>query len=195
MTSKEKAQEKTVKKEVNKKKETASVSESKDTSKSKSKKTSEKSGSSKKLKQLEAELQEQKNKYLRLSADFDNFRKRTMREKAELSKIAGESIFVSILPVLDDLDRAMKAIGEATDMDAVKEGMQLIYNKFSEYLKQQGVKEIEAMHQEFDTDVHEAVTQIPAEENKLKGKVVDVIEKGYFLDEKVIRYSKVVIGV
>jgi molecular chaperone GrpE len=156
--------------------------------------TKKKPEESSKLKALEQELQEQKEKYLRLSADFDNYRKRTMKEKIELSKQAGEDIFASILPVLDNLERAMKSIEEAKDLDAVKEGMQLIYNMFKEYLGQQGVKEIEAMHQEFDTDLHDAVTKIPTPEKKLKGKVVDVIERGYFLNEKVLRYVKVVIG-
>jgi molecular chaperone GrpE len=146
------------------------------------------------LKELEKELQEQKEKYLRLSADFDNYRKRTMKEKIEMSKQAGEEIFASILPVLDNLERAMKSVEEAKDLNAVKEGMHLIHNMFKEYLGQQGVKEIEAMHEEFDTDVHDAVTKIPAPDEKLKGKVVDVIERGYFLHEKVLRYAKVVIG-
>ena len=153
-----------------------------------------KPGESSRLKALEQELQEQKEKYLRLSADFDNYRKRTMKEKIELSKQAGEDIFARILPVLDNLERAMKSIEEAKDLDAVKEGMHLIYNMFKEYLVQQGVREIEAMHQEFDTDLHDAVTKIPTPEKKLKGKVVDVIERGYFLNEKVLRYVKVVIG-
>ncbi len=148
----------------------------------------------KKVKDLENALTEEKNKYLRLSAEFDNYRKRTLKEKMELSKLAGEEIFLKILPVLDDLDRALKSIRESSELEAVKEGMQLIYSKFSEYLSQQGVKEIEALHQDFDTDLHEAITKIPAPEKKLKGKIVDVIEKGYFLNDRVIRYSKVVIG-
>ena len=143
---------------------------------------------------MEKELQEQKEKYLRLSADFDNYRKRTMKEKIDLTKHAGEEIFTRILPVLDNLERAMKSVEEASDLDAVKQGMHLIYNMFKEYLGQQGVTEIEAMHQAFDTDVHDAVTQIPAPDKKLKGKVVDVIERGYFLNDKVLRYAKVVIG-
>jgi molecular chaperone GrpE len=147
-----------------------------------------------KVKELEKALEEEKNKYLRLSAEFDNYRKRTLREKMDLSKLAGEEIFLKILPVLDDLDRAMKSIQESSDLEALKEGIQLIYGKFSEYLSQQGVKEIEALHKDFDTDLHEAVTKIPATDKKLKGKIVDVIEKGYYLNEKVIRYSKVVIG-
>jgi molecular chaperone GrpE len=156
--------------------------------------TKKKPEESTKIRHLEQELQEQKEKYIRLSADFDNYRKRTMREKIELGKQAGEEIFTRILPVLDNLERAMKSVEEAKDLDAVKEGMYLIYNMFKEYLGQQGVKEIEAMHQDFNTDVHDAVTKIPASEKKLKGKVVDVIEKGYFLNDKVLRYAKVVIG-
>jgi len=146
------------------------------------------------VKELEAALEEEKNKYLRLSADFDNYRKRMLKDRMDLVKLAGEEIFVKILPVLDDLDRALKSVQEASDLEAVKEGIQLIYSKFVDYLSQQGVKEIEALHQDFNTDVHEAVSQIPVPEKKLKGKVVDVIEKGYFLNDKVIRYSKVVIG-
>ena len=156
--------------------------------------TKKKPDESSKLKAMEQELQEQKEKYLRLSADFDNYRKRTMKEKIDWSKQAGADIFARILPVLDNLERAMKAVEEAKDLEAVKEGMHLIYNMFNEYLAQQGVKEIEAMHQEFDTDVHDAVTKIPAPDKKLKGKIVDVIERGYFLNDKVLRYAKVVIG-
>ena len=156
--------------------------------------TKKKPDESSKLKAMEQELQEQKEKYLRLSADFDNYRKRTMKEKIEWNKQAGADIFSMILPVLDNLERAMKAVEEAKDLEAVKEGMHLIYNMFNEYLGQQGVKEIEAMHQEFDTDVHDAVTKIPAPDKKLKGKIVDVIERGYFLNDKVLRYAKVVIG-
>lgn len=162
--------------------------------KSKSARTKKKAEESSKMTALEQELQEQKEKYLRLSADFDNYRKRTMKEKIELSKQAGEEIFARILPVLDNLERALKAVEEAKDLEAVKEGMGLIYNMFNEYLGQQGVKEIEAMYQEFNTDVHDAVTKIPAPEKKLKGKVVDVIERGYYLNDKVLRYAKVVIG-
>jgi molecular chaperone GrpE len=160
----------------------------------KSAKSAKKTDTSATMKALQQELEEQKEKYLRLSADFDNYRKRTLKEKIDLTKQAGEEIFTRILPVLDNLERAMKSVEEAKDMEAVKEGMQLIYNLFKEYLGQQGVKEIEAMHQEFDTDVHDAVTKIPASDNTLKGKVVDVIEKGYYLNDKVLRYAKVVIG-
>ena len=166
----------------------------KQTGSSSRKTASPKAGAEKTVKKLQNELQEEKDKYLRLSADFDNYRKRTLKEKMELSKYAGEEIYLRILPVIDDLERAMKSIEEAKEIEAVKEGILLIYNKFKEYLKQQGVKEIEALHQEFNTDVHEAVTQIPANDKKLKGKVVDCLENGYYLNDKVIRYSKVVIG-
>ena len=147
-----------------------------------------------KLKELELALQVEKDKYLRLSAEFDNYRKRTLKEKMDLTKLAGEGIFVKILPVLDDLERALESVQAASDLEAVKEGIRLIYGKFSDYLSQQGVKAIDALHKEFDTDLHEALSKVPASEKKLKGKVVDVIEQGYLLNDKVIRYSKVVIG-
>ena len=139
-------------------------------------------------------LVEMNDKYLRLAAEYDNYRKRTLRERMELTKSAGEDILVNILPVMDDFERALNVIDQSKDISAVKEGIHLIYNKFTEFLKQRGVKEIEAKEKEFDTDLHEAITKIPAPDEKLKGKVVDVIEKGYFLNEKVIRFSKVVVG-
>ncbi len=147
-----------------------------------------------KEKELKKKLQEQEEKYLRLSADFDNYRKRTLKEKIEMSKYAGIEILSQMLPVIDDFERAMKSMEDTQDIDAVKQGIELIYNKFKEYLSQQGVEEIEVLHTEFDTDLHDAVTKIPAPEDELKGKVVDVIEKGYKLNDKVIRYSKVVVG-
>jgi molecular chaperone GrpE len=147
-----------------------------------------------KEKELKHKLQEQEEKYLRLSADFDNYRKRTLKEKIEMGKYAGIEILSQMLPVIDDFERAMKSMEETQDIDAVKQGIKLIYNKFKEYLSQQGVEEIEALHTEFDTDLHDAVTKIPAPEDELKRKVVDVIEKGYKLNDKVIRYSKVVVG-
>ena len=135
-----------------------------------------------------------KDKYLRLSADFDNYRKRTLKEKMDLVKTASEETLVSILPVMDDFDRAMESIENAKDLEAVKQGIELIYNKFNDFLKTKGVQEIESMHEAFDTEFHEAVTKIPAENKKHKGKVVDVIQKGYRLHDKVIRYAKVVVG-
>ena len=111
-----------------------------------------------------------------------------------MTKYAGLEILSQILPVIDDFERAMASMKETQDSDAVRQGVELIYNKFKEYLTQQGIEEINALHQEFDTDLHEAVTKIPAPKNDLKGKIVDVIEKGYILNERVIRYSKVVVG-
>ena len=143
------------------------------------------------MEEIMAELQ---NKYLRLSAEFDNYRKRTLKEKMDLQVSAREDILVSILTVVDDFERGMESVESATDIDAVKEGLKLIYTKFSGFLSQQGVKEIKAVGKKFDTDLHEAITKIPVESKKKKGKVVDVVEKGYTLKEKVIRYSKVIIG-
>ncbi len=139
-------------------------------------------------------LAELQDRYLRLSAEYDNFRKRTLKEKIDLQKNANEGLLGALLPVADDFDRAMQSVDDASDVEAVKEGLRLIYGKFNGFLNQQGVKEIDAVNKEFDTDLHEAITKIPAPKKKLKGKVVDVIQKGYFLNEKVLRYSKVVIG-
>ncbi|NOZ46723.1 MAG: nucleotide exchange factor GrpE [Chlorobi bacterium] len=169
----------------------------------KSKKTTSKKVSSskpktdktlKELEELKAKLSEMNDKYLRLSAEYDNFRKRTLKEKMELTKTGGEDILLNILPVVDDFERALGSMDKIEDIKALKEGIMLIYNKFIDFLKSRGVKEIEAMHQKFNTDEHEALTQIPAPNKKLKGKVVDVIEKGYYLHDKIIRFSKVVVG-
>lgn len=138
-------------------------------------------------------INELNDKYLRLSAEFDNYRKRTLKEKLELTKTAGENIFTSMLPVIDDLERGLKHVDESDNVDALKEGMTLIYNKFKSFLNQKGVTEIESVNQVFDTDIHEAVTKIPAPSPEMKGKVLDCIEKGYKLSDKVIRYSKVVV--
>ncbi len=143
---------------------------------------------------MEEKLAELQDRYLRLTAEYDNFRKRTLKEKIDLQKSANESLLGAILPVADDFDRAMQSVEEAKDIEAVKEGMRLISGKFHGFLNQQGVKEIEAIHKAFNTDLHEAITKIPAPSKKLKGKVVDVVQKGYFLNEKVLRFSKVVIG-
>lgn len=143
---------------------------------------------------IEEKMAEIQDKYMRLSAEFDNYRKRTLREKIDLQVFAREDILSNILPVVDDFERGMDSVESATDINAVKEGLKLIYTKFSGFLNQQGVKEIEAVGKKFDTDLHEAITKIPVESKKKKGKVVDVVEKGYTLKEKVIRYAKVVIG-
>jgi len=139
-------------------------------------------------------LAELQDKYLRLNAEYDNYRKRTLKEKMELTKTAGEDILKGLLPVMDDFERALQSIDDAGDNQAVKDGVQLIYNKFKEFLKQQGVQEIEAQDMDFDTDKHEAISKIPAQEEDQKGKVVDVVQKGYYLNEKVLRYAKVVVG-
>lgn len=143
---------------------------------------------------LEEKLAELQDRYLRLSAEYDNYRKRTLREKFELIDGAKTEVLVNILPVVDDLERAMEAIKIAKDIEAVKAGMDLIHIKFSNYLTQQGVKEIDALNKELNTDQHEAITKIPVESKKKKGKVVDVVEKGYMLKDKIIRFAKVVIG-
>ncbi len=147
-----------------------------------------------KLKEYEVKNKELHDKYLRLSAEFDNYRKRTLKEKMELTKSAGEQLLVNILPVVDDFERGMKSISDAKDIESIKEGIKLIYNKLKEFLNQNGVKEIEASNKEFDIDYHEAITKTPVQDEKLKGKVVDIIEKGYILNDKVIRFSKVVVG-
>jgi molecular chaperone GrpE len=143
---------------------------------------------------VEEKLAEMQDRYLRLSAEFDNYRKRTLREKMELTKHAGENILISIIPVMDDFERALKLMENASDGNAMKSGIDLIYNKFSEFLKQNGLKEIEALNKDFNVDVHEAVTKVPVQDESMKGKVVEVVVKGYWLNDKVIRYSKVVVG-
>lgn len=139
-------------------------------------------------------IAEFQNKYIRLSADFDNYRKRTLKEKIDLIKSANAEILLNLLPVMDDFERALKSMEDIKGCKEIKDGIDLIYNKFGEFLKSSGVIEIDAMHKKFDTDIHEAVTKIPAPAKKLKGKVVDVIQKGYYLNEKIIRYPKVIIG-
>lgn len=137
---------------------------------------------------------ELQDKYLRLSAEFDNYRKRTHKEKSEMIKTASDDLLKKIIPVVDDFERGLAAVNNSVDLDAIKQGMNLIYGRFKEFLQQQGIREIDSMNQEFNTDFHEAVTTIPVTDENLKGKIVDVVEKGYFLHDKVIRYPKVVIG-
>ena len=147
-----------------------------------------------KEKELELKLKDQHDKYLRLTAEFDNYRKRMMKERIEMTQYAGADILTRFLPVLDDYERAIVSMKAIQDLEAIRQGIELIYNKFKDYLNQQGIKEIGALHQEFNTDFHDAVTKIPVQDEELKGKVVDVIVKGYTLNEKVIRYSRVVVG-
>ncbi len=143
---------------------------------------------------LQGKLAEAQDKYLRLAAEFDNYRKRTLREKTELIQTAGESLLKDILPVVDDFDRGLEMISKSDDIKSVGKGMELIYAKLKDFLATNGVKEIKAMNEPFDADWHEAVTNIPAPSEDLKGKIVDVIQKGYTLNDKIIRYPKVVVG-
>ena len=139
-------------------------------------------------------IEEQKDKYLRLSAEFDNYRKRTMKEKAELILNGAEKTISSILPIVDDFERALKNMETATDVAAVKEGVELIYNKFMSVLGQDGVKVIETKDKPLDTDFPEAIAVIPAPDKSLKGKILDCVQTGYTLNDKVIRHAKVVVG-
>ena len=146
------------------------------------------------LEEANKTIEDQKDKYLRLSAEFDNYRKRTMKEKAELILNGGEKTISSILPVVDDFERALKNMETATDVVAVKEGMELIYNKFMSVLAQDGVKVIETKDKPLDTDYHEAIAVIPAPDKALKGKILDCVQTGYMLNDKVLRHAKVVVG-
>ncbi|MDA3891158.1 MAG: nucleotide exchange factor GrpE [Salinivirgaceae bacterium] len=166
----------------------------KSSKKKKSSATSELEKKDKEIEDLRYKMSEINDKYMRLSAEFDNYRKRTLKEKSDLIKTAGCDVLADVLPVVDDFERAMIAMENAENITAVKEGVNLIFNKFSEFIKSKGIVEIEALNMDFDTDMHEALTKIPAHEENLKGKVVDVIQKGYKIEEKVIRYAKVVVG-
>lgn len=146
------------------------------------------------VKELEQKMAVINDKYLRLSAEFDNYRKRTLKEKMELTKNAGEQILSGILPVVDNFERALASMEMSDDVQAIREGVKLIYNSFREFLAQNGVTEIDCVNNTFDTDEHEAVTKIPAPSADLKGKVVDCIQKGYKLNDKVMRFAKVVVG-
>ena len=146
------------------------------------------------LTKTQEELANMKDKYLRLSAEFDNYRKRTMKEKAELILNGGEKSISSILPIVDDFERALKNMETAEDVTAVREGVELIYNKFMTVLGQNGVKVIETKEQPLNTDFHEAIAVIPAPAEKLKGKILDCVQTGYTLNDKVIRHAKVVVG-
>jgi molecular chaperone GrpE len=167
-----------------------STSESNDSGKN----DTETSSNEQQIIELEKKIAEEKDKYLRLYSEFDNYRKRSVREKGELIKTAGEDFFKAILPVIDDFERALKAADKTGDINTIAEGVQLIYSKLKSTLKQKGLEEMEASGKTFDADVMEAITSIPAPNDDLKGKVVDEIEKGYSLNGKVIRYAKVVIG-
>jgi molecular chaperone GrpE len=143
---------------------------------------------------FEEKLAEMQDRYLRLSAEFDNFRKRTLREKMELSKYATEDILFKIIPVMDDFERALANIENTADCSAVKSGIDLIYGKFADFLKQNGIREIESLNTAFNVDLHDAVANMPVEDESMKGKIVDVVKKGYYLQDKIIRHAKVVVG-
>lgn len=146
------------------------------------------------LEAAKATIEEQKDKYLRLSAEFDNYRKRTMKEKAELIKNGGEKAISAILPILDDLERALQNMQKADDVKAMYEGIDLIYQKFLKGLSQEGLQKMEPVGKTFDTDYHEAVALVPAPSEDQKGKVLDCVQTGYKLNDKVIRHAKVVVA-
>jgi len=160
----------------------------------KKKKTTKKDKEKEALEQMGQKLAEINDKHIRLAAEFDNYRKRTLKEKSDLLKYGAESTLKNMLPVIDDFERALKLIESTPDEDPVKSGILLIYNKFREYLVRQGIKEIECKNCEFNVDEHEAITRFPAPSDELKGKIIDVVEKGYYYHDKVIRFAKVVIG-
>lgn len=146
------------------------------------------------MERLLAELSELKDKYLRQVAEFDNFRKRNAKERLELIQTAGKDVIVSLLDVLDDCDRAQGQLEKSEDIKALKEGVFLIFSKFRNSMTGKGVKAMESLNQDFNPDIHEAITEIPSPEPGLKGKVLDVVQKGYYLNDKIIRFAKVVVG-
>ena len=148
----------------------------------------------KKISELESQLEKEKKEYLFLMAEFDNFRKRTLKEKSEIIKNAGENVLKGLLPIMDDFERGIKAAESSAENDSVKEGLNLIYNKLQKYLNQNGVKEIDPSDDNFDTEKHEAISVVPVPDEDKKGKILDTIEKGYTINDKVLRHAKVVVG-
>lgn len=148
----------------------------------------------KEIEDLKAKLEKEKKEYLFLMAEFDNFRKRTLKEKSEIIKNAGENVFKGLLPIVDDMERGIKASESATDVESVREGLVLIYNKLIKYMEQNGVKQYADGDDTFDADRHEAITAIPVQDEAQKGKILDTIEKGYTINDKVLRHAKVVVG-
>jgi molecular chaperone GrpE len=146
------------------------------------------------LEKAQEEAAEWKDKYLRLVAEFDNFRKRTAKERIELTQTAGKDIVVSLLDVLDDCDRAQKQLDSSSDVQAIREGVQLVFNKLRNTLQSKGLKQMESVGQPFDADLHEAITEIPAPAPNAAGKVIDQVQPGYYLNDKIIRFAKVVVG-
>lgn len=148
----------------------------------------------KQIEELQSKIEQMNDTYLRTLAEYDNYRKRTIKEKADLIKTGGESVLINILGVVDDVERGLESSRKAQDVDALREGVELIYNKFNGFLKQNGISSIETVGQPFNTDHHEAIATIPAPEEAMKGKVIDCVQKGYYLHDKVIRFAKVVVG-
>lgn len=146
------------------------------------------------VEELRSQLEKEKREYMFLMAEFDNFRKRTLREKSELIKNAAESAFKGLLPIVDDFERALKATEGVSDAGAVREGMELIYKKLKKYMEQNGVREMDPEDRDFDADRHEAISAVPVPDESLKGKILDTVEKGYTINDKVLRHAKVVVG-
>lgn len=146
------------------------------------------------LEKIKAELEDAKDKYLRKVAEFENFRRRSSKERVELIQTAGKEVITDMLDVLDDMDRAQKQMETTNDPAANKEGVMLVFNKLRNKLQSKGLKPMETIHQDFNPDLHEAITEVPAPDNKLKGKVIDEVAKGYYLNDKIIRHAKVVVG-
>lgn len=144
--------------------------------------------------QLQKELNETKDKYLRLVAEFDNFRKRSAKERLETTQTAARGVVQDLLDVLDDTERAKKEMAQDEDPESLRKGAELVFNKFQHILQQKGVKEMDCVGKEFDSDLHEAVTEIPAPDDSMKGKIIDVIQPGYYLNDRLIRHAKVVVG-
>ncbi len=175
-------------------KENKADKKSKKSKKSKSKKETKEQKLQRELEELQEKYAQLNDDYLRLFSEFDNFRKRKNKEITDLYSTAGEKMVLAILPTIDDFERALQHIGDSEEAQAHREGLELIYNKFLNILKQNQVEEIDAIGKDFDTDYHEAITRFPAPSEDMKGKVVDVTEKGYTMGDKVIRYAKVVVG-
>ncbi len=144
--------------------------------------------------ELKAQVEKEKKEYMFLMAEFDNFRKRTLREKSELVKNAAEGVFKGLLPIVDDFERALKASEGSEDAGAIREGMELIYKKLRKFMEQNGVKEMDPADTDFDADKHEAITAVPVPDEAQKGKIIDTVEKGYTINDKVLRHAKVVVG-
>ena len=151
-------------------------------------------GNDEEIEKLQAEVAELKDKHLRMLAEFDNFRRRTAKERVELTQTAGKDVIQSLLVVMDDMDRASKQLETTTDISVLKEGISLVFSKFRNIMQQKGLKAMDADKVEFNPDMHEAITEIPAPNDKMKGKILDVVEQGYYLNDKLIRHAKVVVG-